>query len=153
MEHKYKQLDLLAIEKSLPSGLVKEIKKSIYKSMEAITLDDQQSQELLQVLSKTDRFNIAMHMYSGAANKVLFLLEQNDAFKANVLPLLGYKVVDIDLEVYSKDDYADEVYFIVTGAVNFLYGNDFCFRNMLAGSHFGEYEVIKRKPREFSVMT
>jgi CRP-like cAMP-binding protein len=40
MEHKYKQLDLLAIEKNLPTVLVKEIKKSIYKSMEAITLDD-----------------------------------------------------------------------------------------------------------------
>jgi CRP-like cAMP-binding protein len=105
------------------------------------------------VLSKTDRFNIAMNMYNGAANKVLFILEQNDAFKANILPLLGFRVLDENIDVYNKDDYADEVYFIVVGAVNFLYGNDFCFRNMLAGSHFGEYEVIKRKPREFSVMS
>ena len=39
------------------------------------------------------------------------------------------------------------------GSVDFLYGKDFKFRTMIDGSHFGEYEVIKRKPREFTVVT
>ena len=43
MEQKYKQLDLLAIEKGLPLGLMRDIKKTLYKSMEALTLDDSSS--------------------------------------------------------------------------------------------------------------
>ena len=43
MEEKYKQLDLLAIEKGLPLTLIKDIKKNIYKNMEALTLDESAS--------------------------------------------------------------------------------------------------------------
>ena len=43
MEQKYKQLDLLSIDKGLPDGLMKDIKKNIYKSMEALTLEESSS--------------------------------------------------------------------------------------------------------------
>ena len=72
MEEKYKHIDLLAIEKGLPLTLMKDIKKNIYKNMEALTLDEESSSELLHVLSKETRFKIAMNMYNGAGSKVLF---------------------------------------------------------------------------------
>ena len=63
------------------------------------------------------------------------------------------RYVEAREKVYMRDDYANEVYWIVKGSVHFLYGMAFKWRHMLDGSHFGEYEVIKRKPREFSVET
>ena len=62
------------------------------------------------------------------------------------------RTFDYRQKVYMKDDYANEVYFIVRGSVDFLLTKEFKFRTMLDGSHFGEYEVIKRKPREFDVV-
>ena len=48
--------------------------------------------------------------------------------------------------VYIKDDYADEMYFIVRGTAKFI-SDDFVYRTMFAGSHFGEYELLEYLPR------
>ena len=56
--------------------------------------------------------------------------------------------------VYKKNDYADEMYFIITGRILFVYGTDhFIFKQMPMGSYFGEIELIDQKPRDFSVLT
>ena len=56
--------------------------------------------------------------------------------------------------VYEKNDYADEIYFLSSGRVAFTYGaSNFTFKTMLAGSFFGEIELIDHTAREFTAIT
>jgi hyperpolarization activated cyclic nucleotide-gated potassium channel 1 len=43
-----------------------------------------------------------------------------------------------------KGDYADEIYFLFEGKVNYVVGDKLLvFKTMVTGSHFGEVEVIE----------
>jgi hypothetical protein len=56
---------------------------------------------------------------------------------------MGYRKYKADTFIYSKDDIADEIYFMFEGKVNYTIGKKLlCFKSMIAGSYFGEIEVI-----------
>jgi hyperpolarization activated cyclic nucleotide-gated potassium channel 1 len=46
--------------------------------------------------------------------------------------------------IYDKRDYADNIYFIVNGRANLLFGRqDDVFRTIPAGLYIGDIEVVK----------
>ena len=55
--------------------------------------------------------------------------------------------------IYEKGQHADEMYFIVEGRVNFVIEDEgIIFNTMIEGSYFGEAELIRSKPRDFSTL-
>lgn len=53
-----------------------------------------------------------------------------------------------------EGEYADEVYFIATGRINYTYGeNNMVVTTMPEGSYFGEIEVMNHRPRDFNVIS
>jgi CRP-like cAMP-binding protein len=56
--------------------------------------------------------------------------------------------------IYRKGDFAEEVYFILEGKVGYIFtSKNIKFKTMIAGSYFGEVEIIDHTPREFSTIT
>jgi hypothetical protein len=94
LERKYKQLDLFAHEKWLPTSLVKSIKQNIFKHTDQVVLENTQIQELFRIIPQNLKIEIADQMYSKACNKVLFLYECNEAFKCSITPMLMYRQKD-----------------------------------------------------------
>jgi CRP-like cAMP-binding protein len=85
-------------------------------------------------------------MYGRAARKVLFLVEQNEAFKSSIIPLLMFRYSAPHEYVYFKGDYADEMYFVAKGSILFI-EDHIVFRVVRDGSHFGELELMDHIPR------
>jgi CRP-like cAMP-binding protein len=85
---------------------------------------------------------------------VRFFKTADKAFVANIVPLLTFRIYSKKEIVFSKDSYADEMYFIIDGRVNFLYGRDNLeIKTMIPGSYFGEVEIIDGVSREFTTIT
>lgn len=59
------------------------------------------------------------------------------------------------LEVlYEKGQYAEDVFFISEGRVNFVYGKDYIeMKTMTPGSYFGEIEIMEDIPRKVTAIT
>jgi CRP-like cAMP-binding protein len=54
--------------------------------------------------------------------------------------------------VYYKNEFAESIYFIAQGRVNYLIGkNTVIFKTITAGAYFGEIELIEKVARKFSV--
>jgi glyoxylate utilization-related uncharacterized protein len=82
-------------------------------------------------------------MHQGAARTVPFFAGRDMIFISKIVPFLMNLHVTAGEMVYNEDDYADEIYFIVDGRVDFVFGaENHIFKSMQRGSYFGEIEVI-----------
>ena len=153
LNSKLQLVELLAKDTRLPDHLVKLVRKEVKHSAETIALDETQRQSLLMHLPKTLKYEIAMTMYQHSAIQISFFLQQDKAFAANILPLLSQVTKQSHDFVYRKGDYADEMYFIVSGRVNYVYGvHNYVFKSIVKGSYFGEIELLEQRPRDFAVI-
>jgi CRP-like cAMP-binding protein len=52
--------------------------------------------------------------------------------------------------VYKEDEYADEIYFIVRGRINYVATEEnYDYKSLNRGGYFGDIEVMKRMPRKY----
>jgi len=86
------------------------------------SLDFGEKQDFLMSLPKDMRLSIAAKMQNKALKHIDFFNELGKDFLANVVPLLNFREVERNCVLYSKGDYADEIYFIVSGKVNYTLG-------------------------------
>lgn len=61
-------------------------------------------------------------MHNEAATRVVFFQQQNKVFIANIVPLMNYKKMKHGTWIYNREEFANEVFFIANGRVNFTYG-------------------------------
>ena len=147
-------VELFAKDTHLNEELATRVNKEVKTAVETVTLDEFQRTSILSQLSKPLRLEIAMQMFCGAAEKVMFFREIDSACLAYVLPLLSQRSVPARQFLHRKGDYADEVYFVLTGRLACVYGpRNTAFKSIVAGAYWGEVELIELIPREYSVMT
>lgn len=154
LSRKLLMLDLFAKDTQIPQALVKKITKEIKDSSLTSVLDYDEKLRLVSNLPKKLRYEICGAMYDHAAKKIFFFQNKNLSFIADIMPRLIY-MTKMDHEVlYSKNDFADEMYFLIEGKISFIFGKqNLVFKSMIAGSYFGEIELIEQKPREFGAMS
>mmetsp|Transcript_28857 Transcript_28857/g.51417 ORF Transcript_28857/g.51417 Transcript_28857/m.51417 type:complete len:601 (+) Transcript_28857:635-2437(+) len=147
-------IELFAKDSRLPDDLIKRVTKLVKAQAETVTLDDKQRQMLLLQMPKNLRFEIAMTMHGSAASKIDFIKSQKSAFVASIVPLMQFLVRRIDEYIYKKGDYAEEMYFVATGRVNYLFAQTgTVLKTIVTGSYFGEIEMLGQVPREYSTIT
>ena len=95
-----------------------------------------------------------MNIHAKAAQNVSFFQTCDKHFISKIVPFMQFRSLKSKNIIYEKNDYADEIYFLSTGRVAFTYGRtNFTFKTMLAGSFFGEIELIDNTAREFTAIT
>lgn len=135
-------------EAGLDSDTQTEILNAIkYNSSQSMmSLNDKMN--LFNELPRNLRYEIASRMYSGAVTKLVFFKGRSKSFIVNVMPFLTPHMFVDGHKVYQVGDFADEMYFILTGRIMYVYGKKtFVYKSYLKGSYFGEIEIIERIPR------
>jgi CRP-like cAMP-binding protein len=86
------------------------------------------------------------------------LLEHNDFFKDKpyhfVQKILEYLMpykVDANEFIYKEGSPCDEIYFLLSGEVVFVYDNDIIYESVTAGGYFGDAELFLCEERETTV--
>lgn len=103
---------------------------------------------LFRELPKQLQYEVAMSMFGGIAKNFPFFMNKDAAFVVYVMPL--FKPLRLrDSEVlYREGEYADEVFFILQGRVNFvLPRTEVVYKSFLRGSYIGEVEVLQETTR------
>ena len=92
-----------------------------------------------------------MTMHSGAAKYLSFFSDKDEVFISAIVPFLNPILINTNEFVYTKKEYAEELYFIVNGIVSYTFGKDNqVLTTMHPGLHFGDIEVMLQIPRKFS---
>jgi CRP-like cAMP-binding protein len=103
---------------------------------------------LFSELPKALRHEVAWSMYGGVAKEfpIFTLFEQS--FLTTLMPLFRpFKSTDGE-SIYREGDYADEMFFIVHGRVNFVLPySEIVYKSFLRGSYIGEIEIFKKTTR------
>ncbi|CAG9314758.1 unnamed protein product [Blepharisma stoltei] len=151
---KLRHIELFANDIKLPKNLTKQVTKKAKEYLREIALDDKERSNLITTIPKNLRYEIGKAMFDNAIEKVHFFKKKDEALIADIVPRLTRLEFQEREIIYKKNDYADNMYFIVQGRVCYVYGpKHFTFKTMVDGSYFGEIELLSQKPREFSVMT
>ena len=111
-------------------------------------------QDLFNDLPKALKFEVCQAMHNGAVKKIPFFNDRDAVFVTTVVPFLAPLMIPADDFVYQEKDYADEVFFIVKGRVNYvltLRQKRIPYKSLNEGSYFGEFETIEQIPRKSSV--
>jgi len=103
---------------------------------------------LFNELPKALRFEVVSSMYNGIYKEFPFFSKKDPSFTIFVMPLFKPLRIGSGEYLYHEGDYADEVYFITRGRVNFVIkGSEIVYKSFLRGSYLGEIEVIRHSPR------
>ena len=104
---------------------------------------------LFRELPKQLQYEVAMSMFSGIAKNFPFFLNKDAAFVVYVMPLFKPLRLHDSEVLYREGEYADEVFFILQGRVNFvLPRTEVVYKSFLRGSYIGEVEVLQETTRK-----
>lgn len=141
-----------ANETSIPDGTRLKVRNAIsYNTIKRGTVwSDQNS--LFAELPKSLRYEVVTTMYGGIYRLFPFFSKRDAAFTSFVMPRLRPLKQASEEYLYREGDYADEVYFISSGRVNFvLKGSEIAYKSFLRGSYIGEEEVLLKVHRRDNV--
>lgn len=100
-------------------------------------------------LPKGLKYEVVTSMYEGAYKNFPFFTKRDMAFVLFVMPKLKPMTVNHDEYLYHEGEYADCMYFICRGRVNFVLNHsEIAYKTYLRGSYIGETEIIKGLARE-----
>jgi CRP-like cAMP-binding protein len=143
---------VLSKDMKLSDSLAKVIAAVVVDEEQTTLLSLKQRHAAVRFMPKTTRIEVAKSAYEGAVNRVPFLSRQNSSFLSNIVPLLKYRRIECNTWVYTKGEFAEEIFFLVKGRINYV-TNGFIFKTMVQGAYFGEIEVLDSTARTFGVST
>lgn len=138
------------INTELKTSLKNAIKYNSYKT--GMSWADKM--HLFEELPKNLRFKVALSMYHGAAQSICFFQDKDPSFAVYLMPFLKPHQINGEEVIYREGQYADEMFFLLKGRVNLVYGSvNIVYKSYLKGSYFGEIEIIEKTGRIDTVMT
>lgn len=153
-KEKLQMVHLFAKDTGINGPLLSRLEATVTTTTQTLSMEHSQRKSLLAHLTKPLRLQLAKHMFDDAASKIVFFTEIDSACLSLVVPLLSLRVLPPSVLLYEKDDYADEIYFVLTGRLNCIYGSrKTAFKTIVQGAYCGEIEVIYDIPRKFSLIT
>lgn len=154
LSKKLEMAELLAKDTHLPTELVEKMIREIKVSSNTLSLEYDEKIKLVANLPRHLRDSICKAMYNQAATKIFFFQNKEMTFTSDIFPKLVYQTLSDKETLYSKNDFADEMYFLISGRISFVFGKkNLVFKSMIPGSYFGEIEMIEQIPREYGAMS
>ena len=91
-------------------------------------------------------------MHRGAARTLEFFKNMDPVVVTAIVPFLVPMYCARNDFVYNRGEYAEEIYFIVKGKINYMnIENIKIINSTLAGGYFGDIEVVMKVERKYAV--
>jgi len=143
-------IDEFSKEANLDKKLKHRLRLALRYSTEKKGISWADKKSIFNELPKHLRYQMAMAMYSGAIRKITFFANKEAVVIASIVPFLQPMFVKFKDLVYKKQEYADEIYFIVKGNVELKKFESECsFQVIHQGNYFGDIEVMLGIPRKY----
>ena len=153
LSNKLAAIDEFAEESKLDKDLRTRLKHALRYSVEQTGFSSSDKRITFNELPRQLRYEVALAMHRGAAKSIPFFSDKDQVFIASIIPFLNSTFLPASSDVYMEGDYAEEIYFIVSGRCVVMIENQHVVKRLQKGSYFGEIEVIEQVPRKFTVKT
>lgn len=149
--HKLALVDEFALEANLSREFTRRLKHALRYSSERKNHSFNEKQVIFSELPKALKYEVATNMHQGAAKLLAFFKDKDPVIISFVIPMLLPMFVEQDGSLYRKGEFADEIYFLMKGRINVVYGeNNLLIASTQRGGYFGDIEVIKKIPRKYN---
>jgi len=138
----------LELENSIKLKMQKVVKLNSQYSSSIDEID-----EVLDELPNTLKYEMAQKMYKQVIFKFSYFQGKDEVFIANVAPYLKPQYVPQFDMVYTEGEFAEEMYFIMSGRVSFVYGAEKSVYKIIMFPHcFGDIEIFFNISRKHNAM-
>jgi hypothetical protein len=145
LTQKLHMINTFAQETGISKELQRSLRNAIKYNSSATGMSWTEKIQLFEEMPKNLKYKIAINMFHKAAETIHYFRTKDPSFIATVMPLLKPLQTKDDEVIYDEGEYADEMFFIVKGRVNLVYGEaEVIYKSYLKGSYFGEIEIIKK---------
>lgn len=146
------EIDKFSKDFKLPAEITRRMKSQIRKESDHEAISEKERLAFIEEMPIDLKYKIAQEIYGGICNKIKLFTNQDRIFISNIIPRLDLSIYKPNVFVYYKNEFAESIYFIAQGRVNYLIGkNTVIFKTITAGAYFGEIELIEKVARKFSV--
>ena len=151
LQHKLEVIDEFAEESRLDDKLKTRIKLALKYSANRRGFSWIDKLSIINELPKHLRYEVAINMHRGAARDIKILQNKDHNLVSFIVPLLQPMFLQKDEFVYSEQEYADEIYFVIRGRISYGFEKESIpFYAVQRGDYFGDIEVVKGQPRKYS---
>lgn len=153
LTNKLALIDEFIADSHLNKNMAKKLRHALKYSTEISGFSWGHKQTIFNELPKGLKFEVARAMFKGAVRNISFFVDKDPAIVSTIVPFLTPSYFGYGETVYKEDDFADEIYFIVKGAVNYVFEEDFVISSINKSDYFGDIEVVFQVPRSFSAVS
>ncbi|OMJ73332.1 hypothetical protein SteCoe_27990 [Stentor coeruleus] len=107
-------------------------------------------EKILKDIPSDLRYEIATNIHNQAMLKIPFFTIKNKKLISTLAFMLDYVAISPQETLWTQNEFADGIFFIVEGQVKYVY-NDLLFFMYSEGHYFGDVEIFMKQERKFSV--
>eukprot|EP00347_Sterkiella_histriomuscorum_P013799 403363320 len=145
---KIKSIKDLAKRAQIPFDLLLKIKKFIENNFESLYNQEEESQ-LIKVLPPSLRDEVLSNTFGEIIETIKFFKDLKDPdFLWKILPLLRPVKLEKGDTLYWRGDHAEDIYFVLKGAIKLYTERGYPYIRYEEGSFFGDSETLLNLPRD-----
>ena len=148
---KLSRLQEFAKDSKIPQRLKDKIKRHIEMTSES-GIQNFDKASLIKELPASLKNLVQIHIHKKIVERIFFFQDKDEQFISRFVGKLKTLELSNSEIIFSKEDYADEVYFISKGRIIIKGEFGGILKNYLQGSYFGELEVLSNSTRKFTAV-
>ncbi|CAG9315921.1 unnamed protein product [Blepharisma stoltei] len=153
LNNKLTIIDEFAKETKLKKVLRLRLRHALKYSTESAGFSWSDKLNIFNELPRELKYEVALSMHQGAIKHLPFFMEKDKVFVASVVPFLQHLFLKHKEIIFTEGEYADEIYFLYKGTVNYVMGPEkVSYKKLQEGSYFGDIEVIEVILRKYTVV-
>ena len=152
LNEKLVTIDEFCNEAKLPREIKFRLKRAVRYTTEKTGFNWADKRDIFDELPRALKYEVCLCMHQGGIKKIPFFMDKDFVFVTCIVPFLQPMFIEEKEYVFQEGDYADEMYFIINGRVNYVYGEqDIPYKSLQAGAYFGEIELLEQVPRKNTI--
>ncbi|CAG9311484.1 unnamed protein product [Blepharisma stoltei] len=153
IDQKLALVDEFSKETSLNRKIKRKMQKSIRIKTERLAFKVEEIESLMDELPKQLKYEVATQMHNGALTLFTLFQNKDQRFIYSIFPFLQPSYSSTSEMVYSEGEPSNDIFFIVKGRVNFIFGEEnTTFTVKQKGHYFGDTEIFQKIKRIHSVI-
>ncbi|OMJ72996.1 hypothetical protein SteCoe_28423 [Stentor coeruleus] len=106
-------------------------------------------EKILKDIPSDLKYEIAANIHNQAMLKIPFFTIKDKKFISTLAFMLDYVVVSAQKNLWTKNEFADGIFFIIEGRVKYIH-DELLFFVYNEGQYFGDIEIFLKQERKFS---
>ena len=145
-------IDEFIADAKLDKALSRKLKHAVKYSAQITGYSWLDKENILNEFPKQLKYEVSLAMHHGAAKNLEFFRGKDLSIVSAIVPFLTPLFTIAREMVYNSGEFANEMYFIVKGKVDYVYQSEVIVDRVNKGDYFGDFEMILEVHRKYAAL-